>query len=122
MTLYQLAKKVNENNETEFSMTVKKNENRSEYRPKYYVLFQAHSPLGEDLSEEFEVDTVADLVKEVSERANSYDADEHTELWIGSRGQDGVPYCSIRDLLDDADAIGRMYKRLADVVEKEADL
>lgn len=122
MTLYQLAKKVNENNDTEFSMTVEKNESRREYQPKYYVLFQTHSPLGEDLPEEFEVDTVADLVKEVRERANSYDADEHAELWIGSRGQNGVPYCSIRDLLDDADAIGRMYMRLADVVEKETGL
>ena len=120
MTLYELAKRVNSNDNTEFYMTVKKNDTTQNDRPKYHVLFETHSPLGEDLPEEFEVDTVKELVKEMRNRANGYDADEHAELWIDSRGQNGVPYCSIRDLLDDADAIGRMLKKLADVLEKES--
>ena len=119
MTLYELANKVNSNEETEFLMSVKKNEG-SIYNFKYYVLLQAHSPLGEDLPEEFEVDTIKELVKEMHYRADNYDADEHAELWIGSRGQNGVPYCSVRDLLDDAEEIGRMYKKLADVLEEES--
>ena len=119
MTLYELANKVNSNDETEFLMSVKKNEG-SIYNFKYYVLLQAHSPLGEDLPEEFEVDTIKELVKEMHYRADNYDADEHAELWIGSRGEHGVPNCSIRDLLDDAEEIGRMYKTLADVLEKES--
>ena len=118
MTLYELANKVNSNEETEFLMSVKKNEG-SVYNFKYYVLLQAHSPLGEDLPEEFEVDTIKELVKEMRYRADNYDADEHAELWVGSRGEHGVPDCSIRDLLDDAEEIGRMYKTLADVLEKE---
>ncbi len=125
MTLYQLAKKVNTNDDTEFFMSVKKNEDRGERRSKYYVyyvLLHAHSPLGEDLPEEFEVDTVKELVKEMRQRADNYDADEHAELWIGSRGQNGVPNCSIRELLDDAEEIGKMYEALADVLEKESGL
>lgn len=122
MTLYQLAKKVNANDDTEFFMSVEKNEDRSEHRPKYYVLLHAHSPLGEDLPEEFEVDTVKELVKEMRQRADGYDADEHAELWIGSRGQNGVPNCSIRELLDDAEEIGKMYETLANVLEKESGL
>lgn len=119
MTLYELANKVNSNEETEFLMSVKKNEG-SIYNFKYYVLLQAHSPLGEDLPEEFEVDTIKELVKEMRDRADNYDADEHAELWVGSRGEHGVPNCSIRDLLDDADEIGEMYNTLADVLEKES--
>ena len=121
MTLDRLAEKVNKSMETDFFMVVKENESRSEYRPQYSVLLQTHSPLGEDLPEEFEVDTVEELVKEMRERADSYDADEHAELYIGMRGQHGVPYCSIRDLLDDADKIGEMYNALADVLEKESE-
>ena len=122
MTLYQLAKKVNENNDTKFYMTVKKNDTMQNNRPRYYVLLETHSSLGEDLPEEFEVDTVKELVKEMRDRANNYDADEHAELWVGSRGQNGVPYCSIRELLDDAEEIGEMYNTLADVLEREAGL
>lgn len=122
MTLNELAKKVNANDDTEFFMTVKKNEDGSEHGPEYYVLLQTHSPLGEDLPEEFEVDTIKELVKEMRQRADNYDADEHAELWIGSRGQNGVPNCSIRELLDDAEKIGKMYEALADVLEKESGL
>ena len=118
MTLYELANKVNESNDTPFCMKVKKND--QDNRHKYYVILEAHSPLGEDLPEEFDVDTVKELLKEMRDRANFYDADEHAELWVGSRGQNGVPYCSIRDLLNDAEEIGKMYNTLADVLEKES--
>ena len=121
MTLDRLSEKVNKSMETDFFMVVKENESRSEHRPQYSVLLQTHSPLGEDLPEEFEVDTVEELVKEMRERADIYDADEHAELYIGMRGSHGVPYCSIRDLLDDADKIGEMYNALADVLEKESE-
>ena len=121
MTLDKLAEKVNKSMETDFFMVVKENKSRSEHRPQYSVLLQTHSPLGEDLPEEFEVDTVEELVKEMRERADSYDADEHAELYIGIRGQHGVPHCSIRELLDDADKIGEMYDTLADVLEKESE-
>lgn len=120
MTLNELAEKVNINNDTGFVMSVKKNEG-SVYNYKYYVILQAHSPLGEDLPEEFEVDTVKELVKQMRSRADNYDADEHAELWVGSRGQNGVPNCSIRELLDDAEEIGKMYNELAEILEKESE-
>ena len=120
MTLYQLAKKVNENDDTQFYMTVKQRDDASRYGSQYYVLLQTHSPMGEDLPEEFDVNTVKELVKEMRSRADNYDADEHAELYIGMRGEHGVPNCSIRDLLDDAEEIVEMYKSLADVLEKES--
>ena len=121
MTLYQLAKRVNENDDTPFYMKVKKNDIDRYNSKKYYVLLETHSPLGEDLPLEFDVDAVKELVGEVKELADNYDSDEHVEMWIDSRGKNGVPE-SIRDLLDDAETIGEMYTTLADILEKESNI
>ena len=116
MTLYELAEKVNQNNYTEFCMKVEEEKDGM-----YYVLLQAHSPAGEDLPEEFEVESVEELVRDMRRRSDDFDADEHAEFYVSMRGQNGVPY-SIRELIDDADAIEEMYDKLAGVLEKEAGL
>lgn len=116
MTLYELAEKVNNNDYTEFYMKVKDNKDGT-----YYVLLQASSPAGEDLPEEFEIESVEELVKEMRRRSDDFDPDEHAEMWVPHRGKDGVPY-SIRELINDADAIEEMYGKLAGVLEREAEL
>lgn len=73
-----------------------------------------HSPLGEDFY--FYVSDVKDIVNEVVEYAESFDADEHAEIWIENRGKNGVPN-SIRDLLQDADDIKEMLQELSDNLE-----
>lgn len=74
------------------------------------IELEKYSPGGEDYSFCVEADN---FVQNVRETAWEYDADEHAELWVDSRGKNGVP-ASIRELLDDADAIGNMLQELAD--------
>ena len=99
--------------ESDFTFTVEDD------GPNHYVLFRASSPAGEDVCLEetwskadFPELTMADLVVFVENEANHYNADEHAELWIETRGSNGVP-STIRDLLDDAEAIGEMIEDLA---------
>jgi hypothetical protein len=41
-----------------------------------------------------------------------FDHDEHAEMWVEGRGKNGVPG-TIRQLLDDAEAIDKMLQDLA---------
>ena len=74
------------------------------------VEFETSSPAGEDVI--FSVDRKGGIVDEVIEYAAEFNADEHAEMWIKSRGKRGVP-SSIRVLIDDADAIQEMLDELA---------
>lgn len=76
------------------------------------VDIQQKSPAGEDFS--FYADT-ADFPAGVLEYARNFDPDEHVELWIGHRGDGGCP-STIRELVDDAEAIKKMLKTLADAL------
>ena len=75
------------------------------------------SPLGENLVLDFSVENFVDEVKEY---AADFSADEHAEPLIMNRGNNGIPN-SIRELLNDADAIDQMLKKLAEAVQKAAD-
>lgn len=68
------------------------------------------SPAGEDLV--FYVEKDEDFVRGVKKLAADFDADEHAEMWVESRGKQGVPN-SIRELINDADAIDKMLQDLA---------
>ena len=46
--------------------------------------------------------------------------DEHVELWVDSRGKNGVPG-SIRELVKDAEAIDKMLQELADALAEVED-
>lgn len=76
------------------------------------VELQQESPAGEDFV--FGVDT-ADFLKEVIEYADDFDIDEHVELWVEHRGEGGCP-STIRELVEDAEAIKKMLKTLADAL------
>lgn len=85
----------------------------------FYLELSGRSPEGEDLSGEciwFD-GTDEGLKAALAEHAESFDPDEHAELWISGRGKNGVPN-SIRALIEDADAIKKMLQELSDKVSE----
>ena len=74
------------------------------------VMLENWSPAGEDIV--FYVDKNEEFVDGVKRLAAEYDADEHAEMYVSIRGTRGVP-SSIRELIDDADAIDKMLQDLA---------
>lgn len=74
------------------------------------VEIENYSPAGEDLIVCVEVENFPESVYEY---ARDFDADEHAEMWFGHRGEGGCP-SSVRELIDDADAIKEMLEELAD--------
>lgn len=78
------------------------------------VELEKYSPAGEDFVIAVEMENFPSSVREY---ANDFDADEHAEMWIKARGKiKGIPE-SVRDLIDDADAIQEMLNKLADALE-----
>lgn len=67
-------------------------------------------PAGEDLIVCVEVENFPESVYEY---ARDFDVDEHVEMWVGHRGEGGCP-SSVREIIDDADAIKEMLEELAD--------
>lgn len=51
------------------------------------------------------------------EYSDDFDPVEHAEVWVRERGKNGVPN-SIRELLDDADAIAKKLEDIADALAK----
>lgn len=85
------------------------------YEYKTDVELENYSPAGEDFS--FCVDK-KDLVKNITEYADDFDADEHAEMWVKNMHTvRGVPQ-SIRTLINDADAIKEMLMELSDNLNK----
>lgn len=74
-----------------------------------------YSPAGEDFF--FSVDRCKDIVQEVREYADDFDADEHAEMLVEARRKDPSVPQSIRELIDDADAIKAMLITLAEALE-----
>lgn len=74
------------------------------------------SPAGEDLPETIFIEEGETFAHAVRKWANSFDIDDHVELWAECRGTRGVP-SSIRELLDDAEAIQEMFNDLAEALE-----
>ena len=81
-----------------------------------YVEFSNSSPAGEDLCEEYAKDE--DVLDWALDLANNFDADEHIEMWVEAKrsGVSGVP--SIRELVEDADEIQKMYNALCDAIRE----
>ena len=81
-----------------------------------YVEIENWSPAGEDLPETIWVENGESLAKAAKRWADSFDPDDHVELWVESRGESGVPG-TIRELVDDAEAIRGMFIELARALE-----
>lgn len=92
-------------------------ESRDE-RGEYCAELESSSPAGEDLILTIWHGGGADsFIYCFRKYANEFDPDEHAEMWVEHRGENGVPF-GIRDLIDDADAIQTMYLDLADALEE----
>lgn len=74
----------------------------------YRVQLTNRSPLGEKLALDFGIDSFVDEVKEY---AAYYNPDEHVKYLIDGKDVYEIP--SIRELLNDADEIDKMLRKLA---------
>lgn len=91
-----------------------------------YVELQRESPAGEDFIMYIyfnQSKPVTSFLEDLKEYYEDFDPEEHAEMYIDSRGQNGVPG-TIRELLDDADAIkemiGDLWKELSGYRPKES--
>lgn len=89
-----------------------------------YVTFEAHSPLGEDISFDVDYDEepfnedeyISDhdayffkvIVRELKAIGKYFDVEEHAVFWYETSGKNGAP-TDLRTLLNDAQAIKNMY-------------
>lgn len=78
------------------------------------ITFSQHSPLNEDFS--FTVSGY-DIAEEVRAYQQDFDPEEHAVMWFGVRYEIAYVPMSIRDLLNDADAIDEMLDKLATALE-----
>lgn len=87
-----------------------------------WCIFEAWSPTGEDIPLErwFDNPTYGEIVDWIAEEWREFDVDEHVELLIEGRGKNGVPG-TVRELLDDAEAIQEMIHDLWKRLEKEGE-
>lgn len=83
----------------------------------YDVELETYSPEGEDVIVSLTYDgTEEDFIRQFRSYAEGFDAEEHAEMWIESRGKNGVPD-SIKDLLEDAEWIKSTLEEVADDLE-----
>lgn len=75
-----------------------------------------YSPAGEDCIWVIDGDSDELFVEDFKAYAEDFDADEHAEQYIDSRGQNGIPD-SIRVLIDDADAIKSKLEEIAEELD-----
>lgn len=79
----------------------------------FFVELETYSPAGEDFIATIWYDgTSKDFINAFYEYAIGFDPDEHAEFWVESRGKNGVPE-SIRELIEDADAINDILMKTA---------
>ena len=83
----------------------------------YDVELETYSPEGEDVIVSLTYDgTEEDFIRQFRSYAEGFDAEEHAEMWIESRGKNGVPD-SIKDILEDAEWIKSTIEEVADDLE-----
>lgn len=78
-----------------------------------YIELEKYSPAGEDFIITVDAENFVESVKEY---AAHFDQDEHIEMWVEARCNNisGVP--SIKELVEDADAIECMLEELAEAL------
>lgn len=85
----------------------------------YDIEIEIYSPKGEDVIVSLIYDgTEEGFIAAFVDYANWFDAEEHAEMWIESRGKNGVPE-SIKDLLEDAEWQKNMFLEVAEALNKE---
>lgn len=85
----------------------------------YFNELEFYSPCGEDVIETVWHDNTPEgFVRGFRKCADEFDVDEHVELWVDSRGQNGVP-ATVRELLEDAESIKETLMSVASRLESE---
>ncbi len=80
----------------------------------YDVELETYSPEGENVIVSLTYDgTEESFICAFVDYTNDFDAEEHAEMWIESRGKNGVPN-SIKDLLEDAEWIKNTLMKIAE--------
>lgn len=85
-----------------------------------YAEMEKHSPAGEDfiMIIDFDAENQAEtFLKDLQEYADDFDVDDHVEMWLPKRGEGGCP-STVRELVEDAEAILEMIKELHEVLDK----
>lgn len=83
----------------------------------YDVELETYSLEGEDVIIPLIYDgTEEDFIRQFRSYAEDFDAEEHAEMWVESRGKNGVPN-SIKDLLEDAEWQKQMLLKVANDLE-----
>lgn len=83
----------------------------------YDVELETYSPEGEDVIISLIYDgTEEDFICQFRSYAENFDAEEHAEMWIECRGENGVPD-SIKDLLEDAEWQKEMLLKVTNDLE-----
>lgn len=75
-----------------------------------WIELENTSPAGEDFIFSVSADNFVDDIKEY---AANFDPDEHIEMWVTAKHNGGKDIPSIRELVEDADAIDKMLQELA---------
>ena len=111
--MIELSKRIDELlEEYNFSLCGEITERYSE-KGKYDIELETYSPEGEDVIVSLIYDgTEESFIVAFVEYANWFDAEGHAEMWIESRGKNGVPE-GIKDLLEDAEWIKNMLLEVA---------
>ena len=112
--MMELSKRIEELlEEHDFSLCGEITERYGE-KGQYDIELETYSPKGEDVIVSLTYDgTEEDFIHEFIDYANGFDAEDHAEMWIESRGKNGVPD-SIKDLLEDAEWIKDTLMEIAD--------
>lgn len=78
-----------------------------------YIELEKHSPAGENFAITVEAEN---FVENVKKHAAHFDQEDHIEMWVEARRNNisGVP--SIKELVEDADAIEYMLEELAEAL------
>lgn len=90
----------------------------NEQRGEYVAELEKYSPAGEDFIAVIWFDGSPDgFVEAFQQYATDFDPDEHADMWIENRHSvRGVP--SVRELIDDADAIDNMLSHMASTLSE----
>lgn len=89
---------------------------RYSQKGQYDIELETYSPEGEDVIVSLIYDgTEEGFIAAFDEYANWFNAEEHAEMWIETRGKNGVPE-SIKDILEDAEWQKNTFLQVAEVL------
>ena len=91
-----------------------------EIRDHYAIIEFWTDTAGQDIPVEIDHDgTAEDIINQFVDYAEGYDVDDQVELYVGMRGQNGVPE-TVRELLDDCQEAKDTLMEIAEKLKEVA--